>query len=86
MWKKVARWYGRVDRWTNTLINEQTVKEFFLFSRPLFTYWVTFVQLFIMILAVAVYGFAPLRYTPYTERALVMYYTIYILLSICRVI
>ena len=29
MWKKVARWYGIVGRWTNTSFNEQTVKEFF---------------------------------------------------------
>lgn len=40
---------------------EQTIKDY-VFFRPYFTYWVTFVQIMVYIIAVAVYGIAPIGF------------------------
>ena len=43
----------------------------YVFCRPFFTYWVTFVQILVMIVVSAVYGFAPFGLDHQTETALV---------------
>ena len=54
------------------IVNFMTLKliQFFSFNfRPFFTYWVTFVQVVVFIVAIAVYGIAPIgsSETEYTE-------------------
>ena len=40
--------------------------------RPFFTYWISFVQLIVLIVGLAVYGFAPIGFTESTKEALVI--------------
>ena len=43
----------------------------FDYSRPYFTYWATFVQIVVFIVAVAVYGTAPFGVGKHTEQKMV---------------
>ncbi|XP_031554181.1 inactive rhomboid protein 1-like isoform X2 [Actinia tenebrosa] len=70
------RQYGKglVGRWMNRTIKRKrlssTVRkqiEDLSDHRPYFTYWVSFVQLVVLIVTLAVYGFAPIGFT-FTER------------------
>lgn len=45
------------------LTNMLTDFGFILFSRPFFTYWITFVHLLITILSVSIYGIAPIGFS-----------------------
>ena len=44
----------------------------FYYFRPFFTYWISFVQLIVLIVGLAVYGFAPIGFTESSEEALVI--------------
>jgi len=48
---------------------EINIKIIIFFFRPFFTYWVTFVQIVVFIVSVAVYGIAPIGHseTIYSE-------------------
>ena len=59
------------------LVNFMILKliQFFSFNfRPFFTYWVTFVQVVVFIVAIAVYGIAPIgsSETEYTEAVSIL--------------
>ena len=42
------------------------------YFRPYFTYWISFVQLIVLVVGLAVYGFAPIGFTETDKEALVI--------------
>ena len=48
-----------------------TIRCNFISSRPYFTYWISFVQVIVLIVGLSVYGFAPIGFTETEEKRLV---------------
>ena len=44
----------------------------FYYCRPFFTYWISFVQLIVLTVGLAVYGFAPIGFTETVKRDVVI--------------
>jgi len=63
--------FHMVNKQGSSLEEHLFVMVSFVFFRPYFSYFITFVQVVIMIAAVAVYGFAKPHYNKFTEEALV---------------
>ncbi|PFX30963.1 inactive rhomboid protein 1-like isoform X1 [Stylophora pistillata] len=69
---------GMVGRWLNRTIKRKrltsTVKkqiENLSDHRPYFTYWISFVQVIVLVVGLAVYGFAPIGFTETKEERLI---------------
>lgn len=69
---------GMVGRWLNRTIKRKrltsTVKkqiENLSDHRPYFTYWISFVQVIVLIVGLSVYGFAPIGFTETEEKRLI---------------
>lgn len=54
------------------------------YFRPFFTYWISFVQLIVLIVGLSVYGFAPIGFTETKIQEVVIVLEIHLIPIICN--